>query len=123
MFKIIKKADVVLFFILLVFGITLSVLSFSTAETGKNAQISVDGKLYGTYSLSKDQVIEIKQKDSINKITIKDGHVQMSYSSCKNQVCVHDGIISKTNQSIVCLPNRIMIQIVGGEEEFDAVTN
>ncbi len=122
MFKIIKKADIILFLILLVFGIALSLLSFANAETGKTVEVSVDGKLYGTYLLSENQTIEIKQKDSINKITIKDGYVQMSYSSCKNQVCVHDGKISKTNQSIVCLPNRVMIQITGGKEEFDAVT-
>ena len=123
MSHIIKKADIVLFFILLAFGIGLSVLSYAGASTGEKAVVTVDGELYGTYSLSEDREIEIKQDDAINKITIKDGSVQMSYSTCKNQVCVKDGAINKTNQSIVCLPNKVMVQITGGEEEFDAVTN
>ena len=28
-----------------------------------------------------------------------------------------------TNQSIVCLPNKVMVEITGGEEEFDAISN
>ena len=123
MFKIIKKADIVLLCILLLAGTGLSVLSYTSASAGEKVEVSVNGRLYGTYKLTENQVIEIRQKDALNKITIKDGYVQMSYSSCKNQVCVHDGKINKTNQSIVCLPNRVMVEITGGEEEFDAVTN
>ena len=123
MFKIIKKADIVLFFILLIMGVALSIFSFSSGTAGEKVEISLDGKLYGTYDLHKDQVIEINENNHLNKITIKDGYVQMTYSDCKNQVCVNDGKINKTNQSIVCLPNRVMIQITGGKEEFDAVSN
>lgn len=123
MFKVIKKADIVLFIILITIGVILSALSFAGGEIGEEAIITVDGQLYGTYSLSEDRVITVKQTNHINKITIKDRTVQMTYSDCKNQVCVGDGKISKTNQSIVCLPNKVMVEIKGGEEEFDAVSN
>ena len=123
MFKIIKKADIILFFVLLIMGISLSIFSYSSGTSGEKVEVSLDGKLYGTYDLHKDQVITINENNHLNKITIKDGYVQMSYSDCKNQICVKDGKISKTNQSIVCLPNRVMIQITGGKEEFDAVSN
>ena len=123
MFKFIKKADIVLFFVLLIFGIALSVLSLLTGTTGQKVQIEVDGKPYAVYSLAENQTIEITEHGHTNKITIKDGTVQMAYSDCKNQICVGDGQISKTNQSIVCLPNKVMVEITGGEEEFDAVSN
>ena len=123
MFKIIKKADIVLFCILLIAGTGLSVLSFTSASAGEKVEITVDGSLYGTYSLSENQVIEVAQEDALNKITIKDGYVQMSYSTCKNQVCTNHGKINKTNESIVCLPNRVMIKITGGEEDFEADSN
>ena len=90
---------------------------------GQKAVVTVDGRLYGTYSLSQNQTIEIKQNNHINKITIKDGAVQMSYSDCHNQVCVNDGKVSQTNESIVCLPNKVMVEIVGGEVELDAVSS
>ena len=123
MFKFIKKADIVLFFILLILGLALSAASLLAGTTGQKVQVEVDGKAYGVYSLAENQTIEVKENGHINKITIKDGTVQMAYSDCKNQICVNDGKISKTNQSIVCLPNKVMVEITGGEEELDAISN
>ena len=121
MFKIIKKADVLLFVFLILTGLGLSWLSAAEGGDGKTVKITVDGQLYGTYSLAEDRTVEISRDGHINKITINDGTVQMSYSTCKNQVCVKDGAVSRTNQSIVCLPNRVVAEIEGGEEELDAV--
>ena len=123
MLKVIKKADIVLFLILAALGIAVTVMSLNGAEDGSVVQVSVDGKTYGVYSLNKNQTIEIKQDKSINKITIKDGQVQMSASSCKNQICVKEGSVSKTNQSILCLPNKVMVEITGEEADFDAISN
>lgn len=123
MFNIIKKADIVLFILLVAMGLGLSWLSVSGSAQGQRAVVTVDGQLYGTYNLAEDQTIEIDQDGHINKITIKDAAVQMSYSDCKNQVCVKDGRISHTNQSIVCLPNKVMVEITGGEEDYDAISN
>ena len=123
MFKIINKADIVLFICLLLMGLALSAWSFAAGGTGQQAVVTVDGQHYGTYSLFENQTIEIQQKNHLNKITIKDGTVQMTYSDCHNQVCVKDGSISMANQSIVCLPNKVMVEIVGGEGELDAISN
>lgn len=123
MFKIIKKADIALFFLLIAMGLALSFWSFAAGTSGQRVVVTVNGEPYGTYSLAENQTIEIKQNHHINKITINNGAVQMSYSTCKNQVCVKDGSISKTNQSLVCLPNKVMVEIKGGEEELDAVSN
>ncbi len=123
MFKIINKADIVLFFCLLLLGLGLSAWSFAAGGDGQQAVITVDGQHYGTYSLLENQTIEIQQNHHLNKITIKDGTVQMTYSDCHNQVCVKDGKVSMANQSIVCLPNKVMVEIIGGEGELDAVSN
>ena len=123
MFKIIKKADIVLFCVLLVLGLALSTASLLAGTSGQKVQIEVGGKAYGIYALAENQTIEINENGHLNKITIKDGTVQMSYSDCKNQICVNDGAISMTNQSIVCLPNKVLVEITGGKEDFDAVSN
>jgi len=123
MFKFIKKADVALFFILLLFGLLLSTFSIFSGTSGQNVEVQVAGKVYGIYDLSKNQTVEIEENGHTNKITIKDGSVQMTYSDCKNQICVKDGSIHLTNESIVCLPNKVMVEITGGEEEYDAISN
>lgn len=110
----IKKADIVLFILILVAGLSVSWWSLTTNTGGDKAIVTVDGELYGTYSLSQDQTIEVVQKDGhTNYITIKDGMVSMAYSTCKNQVCVNASAISETRDSIVCLPNKVMIEIQG----------
>lgn len=108
----IKKADIALFFIILIFGIIISFVSLFGNSEGDEVKVAVDGQLFGIYDINTDQTIEVKQDNHINHITIKDGMVSMSYSDCANQVCVHSGAISMTKDSIVCLPNKVMIEII-----------
>jgi hypothetical protein len=107
----IKKADIALFFIILILGLAVSFFSLGGNSDGNKVVITVNGEIYGTYDLSKNQVIEISQNDHTNNITIKDGTVSMSYSNCKNQVCVNTGSISQTKDTIACLPNKVLIEI------------
>lgn len=119
----IKKADIILFFIILVFGLAVSWWSLSGNAAGERAVITVDGRLYGTYALSQDQTIQVVQKNGRhNDITIKDGKVSMTFSDCKNQVCVETGAISETKDSIVCLPNKVVVEITGGGSDVDIIT-
>lgn len=119
--KIFKKADFVLLGALLFIGILLSAAGVLSASSGTRIVITVDGEIYGTYSLDEDREITVEQDGHINKITIKDGAAQMTYSTCANQVCIHTGAVSETNRTIVCLPNRVMVEITGGEGTYDAV--
>lgn len=50
-----------------------------------------------------------------------DGGLRVSTSDCPTQDCVHTGAISKSGQSIVCLPGRMVIRLTGGTAEENAV--
>ena len=117
----IKKADILLFVCLLLFGIAVSWLSLSGSITGENVRVTVDGKLYGVYPLSENREVEIDHAGHTNHITIKDGTVAMTSSSCKNQVCVQTGVISRTKDVIVCQPNRILVEIIGDKHKGGGV--
>lgn len=118
----IKKADIVLFFVILVFGLLISWYSIASAVTGQQVIITAGGQVYGTYDLMQDQEIEVTQQGHQNHITIKDGKVSMTFSDCHNQVCVQTGAIGQTNQTIVCLPNQVIVEIVAkaGNQGGDA---
>ena len=110
----IKKADIILFFLILAFGLAVSWWSLAGNSAGEKAVVTVDGKLYGTYPLSQDQTIQVVQENGHhNDITIKDGQVSMTFSDCRNQICVESGSISQTKDTIVCLPNKVVIEITG----------
>lgn len=107
----IKKADIILFLIILIFGFAVTWWSLSGSTDGQYVRITIAGESYGTYSLDQDQEIDIIQDGHHNHITIKNGEVSMTFSDCKNQVCVNTGAISQTKDTIVCLPNKVLIEI------------
>ena len=111
----IKKADIVLLIIILVVGIPLSVLSLTEGIGGDKVRISLDGEIYGVYPLGEDREIDVTEDGHTNHITIKDGQVSLSYSTCRNQVCVNTGAISETKDAIVCLPNRVVMEIISSD--------
>lgn len=50
-------------------------------------------------------------------VTAEDGGLRVSEADCPIQDCVHTGAISRSGQSIVCLPARIIIQLTGGQAD------
>ena len=49
----------------------------------------------------------------------------MTFSDCRNQICVESGAISQTKDTIVCLPNKVVIEITGGKfggSDVDIIT-
>lgn len=120
----IKKADIILAIVIAIVGIASSLyLTFSDVPV-KNGKVVIhqNNKVYGEYSLYEDRVITVKDDDHINKITIKNGNVQMTFSNCKNQDCVKQGTIDDSSKSIVCLPHKVVVEIKSDESEFDSVS-
>lgn len=117
----IRKADITLAAILIAAGLAVSLFLSVGDGTGRMVHIAADGKEYATYPLMEDRTVAVEQDGHINKITIKGGHVSMTFSDCANQNCVHQGEISNSSQSIVCLPNKVVVEIQGGNEAFDAI--
>ena len=112
----IKKADIILLIVILAVGIPMSVLSLTAGTGGDKVKISTDGQVYGIYPLNEDCEIDVTEDGHTNHITIKDGQVSMSYSTCLNQICVNTGAISETKDAIVCLPNRVVVEIISSGE-------
>jgi hypothetical protein len=57
-----------------------------------------------------------------NVLVIEDGKADMTDADCPDRLCVHQRAISRNNETIVCLPNKVVVQVTGGEEsEFDSI--
>ena len=120
----VRKADIILFIILISFGIASSVWFSMTSHSREKSTVTVDGKTYGVYKLSEDKTIAVKQGNKLNIIKIKHGFVTMSEASCDNQVCVKHKAISKTGESIICLPNKVVVSISGkGANKYDSISS
>ncbi len=118
----IKKADIILAAALVLIGITMSYMLSFGQEAGSSAEIYANGKLQGIYSLDEDREITVSEDGHTNIIAIKDGSLYMKSADCNGHDCISQGRISKTGQSIICLPNKVVAQITGGSSETDAIS-
>ena len=57
-----------------------------------------------------------------NTVLVEPGRICVSQAGCPDQVCVNQGFISNGITPIVCLPNKLIIEISGGGEGLDAAT-
>jgi len=117
-----KKNNLVIGGILLI-AVVLLVLTLvnrpMTAVDEDMVIITVDGKEYARVPLSKPQTVTVQQKDgSVNVVEISDHGAVMLSSTCDNQLCVEMGEVTVDNwefrpnqQFIICLPNRVGVEL------------
>lgn len=124
--KRIGRRDLILIGVLLAaaFLIWLIITRMQPAA-GASAVVTVDGDVYGTYPLSQNQEIPImKGEKRTNLLVIKDGKADITEADCPDRLCVHQKPISMTNETIVCLPNKVVVSIEGSTESgIDSIAN
>ena len=124
--KYLKRNDVILLSLIAASTLLAFVIQLvQLMNNGSTIVISVNGAEYGQYALEKDRTIPVIVDGRItNTVTIRDGRATMSEASCPDQLCVKQGAISGQSQSIVCLPNRVIVTVTDGEEpEIDTMTD
>lgn len=120
-----RKPDFIFIMILFLLGLCLSILIIlPRTTTGNHVEIRADGKILDTYPLSTDRTESIQTSTGTNTFYIKDGTVYMKEADCHDKVCVNMHGISRTGETIVCLPHKLVLEIVNkdGEAPLDAVT-
>ena len=102
--------NVILIASVLAVSALLFILFYGGRSSGQSFEITVNGKLYGTYPLDTDATVDV---DGLCTVEVKNGTVFVVDSVCKGKDCVHHKPISMTGERIVCLPNGIVIRISG----------
>ncbi len=116
-----KKNDIYLIAIIVAVSVLLiaGIRIWQKGNTGDGASavVTIDGKRYGAYPLSKDITERIDLPDgSYNILVISEGFADVTEASCPDQICVHHNHIRYSGESIVCLPNKLIVEIEGGED-------
>ena len=90
---------------------------------GAYAVVSVDGCEVSRYPLPQNTEVVIGDGDTYNLLIIQDGKAWVSKASCPDGLCVTQGTVEYSGQSIICLPNRVTVEILGGKSsEIDEVS-
>lgn len=84
------------------------------------AEIYQNGVLIKTAPLSVDAEFTVECEDGKNVVKIENGAVSVTFADCPDKVCVNRGRVSGGAVPIVCLPHRLEIRVVDGENSADA---
>ena len=126
--KKIRKNDIILIAVLalIAFVSYIGIGFFQGANTKTGvAVVTIDGEEYGRFPLAVDTTERIELPDgSYNILEIRDGEADITDASCPDGICVNHRAVSKRGESIVCLPNKVAVEIENGEEsDIDFVVN
>lgn len=111
--------------ILLAIGGAVSSIPIIQANQPSTVAIYKDNTLYAEYPLNEEREFLIKGHEGPMIIKIHNSHISVSSSTCRKQICVKSGAISKPFQQLVCAPNHVLIEIRSpkkAEERIDAIT-
>lgn len=113
--KLIKKRDMILAAAILMAAAVLFGLNwFSRREPAATAQVTVDGKVVYTLDLSRDTELTVTGAGGgTNHLIVQNGEIWCSEASCPDKVCVHQGKKHLSSDTIVCLPNKMIVTIMG----------
>ncbi len=87
---------------------------------GRIAIIRIGDAVVETLALENNQNLVVAGRLGETEIEVKDGQVQVVRSPGPQKICVRQGWISEPGQILICLPNRVTVEIPG-EAGYDAV--
>lgn len=116
------KNDMFLILALLVLaGAAYGILRL-TREPGNEAAVTVDGQLVLTVPLTREATVTVGENRGFrNVVEVSGGRVRVLDADCPDRLCVRQGWIRYSGESIVCLPHKLVVTVRGSEHDLDAV--
>ena len=109
-----KKKDFILIGVIVaVIAIAITVLSL-TKKDGDYVVVKVDGNEVATYSLTQDG--EYSLNGGTNVLRIENGKAYLVSANCPDHLCVKQGKIDQSGETITCLPNRLTVTVYSQTE-------
>ena len=118
------KNDIILAVIVIAVAATGLLLVNVFRTEGSFAVIKIDGKETERYPLSVNTEVVIETgDDGRNTLVIEDSKAFMKDANCPDKICEGHSKISYKGETIVCLPHKVVIEIVAdnSENELDVV--
>ncbi len=108
-----KKSDLIVVALLAAAALTAwAAVFFGTAGQRTTLQVYSDNQAVFTLDLpAKDQTIAIPGKQLT--LELQDNQVRVLTADCPDGICKKTGAISCAGQNIICLPNRVVVQLIG----------
>jgi hypothetical protein len=113
----VKFGDAVILVLLLAAGAGSLVADTWAFSPGDVAVIEVSGVPVRTVELQRPAVVPVDGAQGTVVLAVESGRIAVITSDCPNHVCVRTGWRSRAGDVIVCVPNRVIIRILGHRRE------
>jgi hypothetical protein len=118
----ITRADKILIACLLALNIFLFAQMGLGNRAGSWVVIEVENKEVERLPLSQNRIVHISGPIGETEVEIKDGKARVRKSPCNRKLCIKSGYIQYADRFAACLPNRVVVRVLGGEHRgIDAV--
>lgn len=111
--SIFRIGDIFVIAVIVVVSVVLMFLPvFGRADY---AVIYVNGNEFGRFALNsrESETVMVSTDYGFNVVKIENGKVWVTESNCKDKLEMKAGAISRAGQSLVCLPNRMVVTVEG----------
>ena len=119
-----NKSDIFVgsFLLILVISLIISLVSLKHNDD-HYVYVKYDRVIIHQMDLHKDEIFVMRKTDYENlygdvEITVKNGKVAITKNVCPEEFCKHMGWIDTKGYSLICAPNRLVIEI-GQKVELD----
>ncbi|WP_319468416.1 NusG domain II-containing protein [uncultured Trichococcus sp.] len=121
--KMIRRGDLlIILFLMAASFLPLGVFSYHQANAesaDKIAVISVDGKVVKEFVLKNDGKTEtyvFHDDHGHENVIVREGsQIRIASADCDDQLCVRMGAKDDIGETIMCLPNRVLIEVRGAQ--------
>lgn len=108
-----KKRDFILIGIILVIALLLFGVMELTKKDGAYVVVRVDGNEVGRYNLTDNGVYSLN--GGTNILRIENGVAYLTDANCPDHLCVKQGKVNRSGETITCLPNKLTVTVYGTE--------
>ena len=108
------RNDLILILAVVLIAAIALVCFLLTRQTGEMVTVYLDGRQIASYSLSEDRTEVIRSGeagDRVNVLVIRDEQAWISEADCPDLICAKHRPISHEGDSIICLPNKLVVAI------------
>lgn len=118
--KMVKIGDIVIIALLVMLSfLPLAIFTYQNASANGDSMhvvVSADGEIVHEMELKNDhtrEVYEFVDDHGHENTVVREGLiVYISDANCQDLLCVQQGQISEVGETLVCLPNRVLVEIV-----------
>ena len=115
-FHMIKPFEAVIIGLVLFGGIAAAVM-INRSGGGPRTAVIRCGDVNHELALDRDGVFHF---DGINaEFEVKNGKIRLTKAACPDKICEKTGYIGSSGQSIICVPQKITVTVVGSGESVD----